>query len=375
MAEKMNIITKIYQHFVVEKIKNTDWTKGASNPLVVELDTTEICDMACPGCISADIMSTKNSFSNERLMKLAEELYLFGVKAVILIGGGEPLAHPKIGEFITYLGEHDIHIGITTNGSFIDRYIDPISKYAKWTRISMDAATDETFVRYRPSKNGISKFNKIISNMRLLSKVKTGKMGFSFLIRTEADGFGLKSNINEIYDAAVLARDVGCDYFEVKPSYYFDEGIDHSLVKHDINKMIEAREQIERLSSLVTHSFKVTKAINLEASLNGVDEEQKKNYHFCPVTELRTLICPSGVFVCPYWRGKDQFNIGNLNNSSLKDMWFSERRKSVQKYLDPVKHCWFHCLRHESNKEIIKIINLTKNNSIIKTINEYDRFI
>ena len=89
-------------------------------------------------------------------------MYEAGVKAVILIGGGEPLAHPAVGEFIEKLWGHDINIGITTNGSFIDRYMDTIAKCVSWTRVSVDAATGDTFDRLRPAKNGKSEFEHII---------------------------------------------------------------------------------------------------------------------------------------------------------------------------------------------------------------------
>jgi len=375
MTKKMNIINKLQQEFVVDKIKKTDWKIGASNPLVVELDTTEVCNLACPGCISEDMLETKNRFSDKRLMQLGEEFNAVGVKAVILIGGGEPLAHPRVGEFMNYLGENDIHIGITTNGTLIDKYLDVIAKYSNWTRISMDAGSDEMYNKLRPSKDGVSKFHKVVENMRELAKIKKGKLGYSYLIRTAADGFGLESNIHEIYDAAVLARNIGCDYFEVKPSYQYADGIDHALVKHSKEDMDKARIEINRLDELETASFSIVKSINLESSLNGIENPQDKEYTTCPVTELRTLICPSGVFVCPYWRGKEKFKVGELNNSSFVDMWNGEKRNEVMGFLDPSKHCSFHCLRHESNLEVFKMIEKTKNNENMPILNEFDRFI
>lgn len=375
MAQKMNIIKKLSQNFVLDEIKKTDWSKGTTNPLVVELDATEACDLACPGCVSEDIIANKGRFSNERLLSLGVELKDVGVKALILIGGGEPLMHPVIGEFMSYLGENDVHLGITTNGTLIDRYLDIIAEFSSWTRISMDAATEETFSRLRPSRHGDSKFNHVVDNMRKLAKVKKGKMGFSFLIRTESDGFGIQSNIPEIYDAALLARDIGCDYFEVKPSYSYAGGIDHALVVHSEKRMREARKEINRLTALVSDSFKIMKAINLEESLNGVKNAQAKNYNRCPVSELRTLICPSGVFICPYWRGKEKFRIGDVNNVSFSEMWNGKRRREVMVFADPSKKCTFHCLRHESNIEILRIIKDLKEGKDVDVVDEYDRFI
>ncbi|MBQ8903279.1 MAG: radical SAM protein [Oscillospiraceae bacterium] len=375
MAQKMNILDKLHQPFVIQRVAETDWsgTGTTKGPLVVEFDTTEACNLACPGCISEDLVSHRTSFSNERLMELGKEMYEIGVKAVVLIGGGEPLAHPKVGDFISYLGEHDIHVGITTNGYFIDRYMDTIAQYSKWTRISMDAATAETFDKLRPGKDGNSKFDHIVDNMRKLAKVKKGALGFSFLIRTEADGFGIESNIHEIYAAAELARDIGCDYFEVKPSYSYADGQNHALVKHDPVQMKKAREQIDRLPELERPGFKIIKAINLEDSLNCVDTKQEKDYHKCIVSDFRTLITPSGVYICPYWRGKDKFRIGNAFTQSIEEIWNSEQRRKVMEFSDPCTVCDFHCLRDESNKELFRMIKSSPEE--IKSVEEYDRFI
>jgi MoaA/NifB/PqqE/SkfB family radical SAM enzyme len=373
MPKKMNIIDKLHQEFVVDKIKETDWVQGSTGPLVVELDTTEVCNLACPGCISEDLVCNKTSFSAERLLQLAEEMYEIGVKAVILIGGGEPLAHPAVGELIQYLGEHDIRIGITTNGSFIDRHIDVIAEYASWTRVSMDAATQETFDKLRPAKNGVSEFEHIVGTMQELSKKKKGELGFSFLVRTEADGFGIESNIHEIYPAALLAKKCGCDYFEVKPSYSYVGGQAHSLVVHAAERMEEARREIARLDELAEPGFRIVKAINMEDSLARVEHRQEKSYETCPVAELRTLVCPSGVYVCPYWRGKDQFRIGDAQTQSFSDIWNGARRREVRKFVDPCTVCSFHCLRHESNMEVLRIIEQDRDE--IQILDEYDRFI
>ena len=375
MIKKMNIVDKLHQPFVVEKIKNTDWSRGTDAPLIVELDTTQACDLACPGCISEEIMVAGEKLSSERLMELGEEFYEVGVKGVVLIGGGEPLAHPAIAEFIRYLGEHDIAIGITTNGTFLGRCMDEVARYADWTRVSMDAASDEMFSKLRPTKGGGSKFGLILENMKRLARIKRGKLGFSFLIRTEVEGEGVVSNIHEIYPAAVLAKEIGCDYFEVKPSYQYRGNVAHSLVVHDPEKMEAARREIERLADLVSDDFQIIKAITLDASLDGVQTPQTKEYTTCPATELRTLVTPAGVYVCPYWRGKEEFMVGDITTQSFREVWNSPRRKEVQNFLNPAIHCSFHCLRHQTNLEVFRMIEDLKEGKEIETVEEFDRFI
>lgn len=164
----------------------------------------------------------------------------------------------------------------------------------------MDAGTAEGFNKVRPTKSGVNEFSHIIENMKTLGKIKKGKMGYSFSIRTKKDGFGLESNIHELYEAAKLAREIGCDYFEVKPSYSYAGGQDHALVIHDKEDMEQAKIELKRINELETDTFKIIKAINLSDSLNCVEHPQDKDYHRCPVAELRTLITPSGAYICPY---------------------------------------------------------------------------
>ena len=64
----MNLTDKLYQEFVINKIKQTEWENSNSGPLVIELDPTAVCDLACPGCISEDLVSIGYSFSRDKLI-------------------------------------------------------------------------------------------------------------------------------------------------------------------------------------------------------------------------------------------------------------------------------------------------------------------
>ena len=65
----------------------------------------------------------------------------------------------------------------------------------------------------------------------------------------------------------------------------------------------------------------------MEASIKGVTEKQYKDYNVCPATYLRTLITPKGIFVCPYWRAKSKFMLGDVNKTSFKEVWRGKKRK------------------------------------------------
>ena len=156
-----------------------------SSPFVIELDPTTVCDLACPGCISGDLLNQKNpldrGFSKEKMKEIINDIIKSNVAAVILIGGGEPLGHPTTIELIRELGKKGIQIGLTTNGTLMGRYIDTIAEYVSWTRVSMDSASDEMFRNLRPTKTGKSKFSIVIENMKQLAKKKKRYFGIFFL--------------------------------------------------------------------------------------------------------------------------------------------------------------------------------------------------
>ena len=113
----------------------------------------------------------------------------------------------------------------------------------------------------------------------------------------------------------------------------------------------------------------------MKASLEGVTEKQNKDYNVCPATYLRTLITPKGVYVCPYWRAKSEFCVGDVNEMSFEEMWKGEQRKNTMEKLNPSVDCDFHCLRNSSNLNVFEIKRKIEGKEQVNSIPDYDRFI
>lgn len=365
---QLHLARKMLQGSVVERLREIDADGRSPAPWVVELDPTTACNLACPDCISGSLLN-KGGFERQRLRELTKEIVEAGVRAVILIGGGEPLAHPETRWVIDYLGDHDVHVGVTTNGILIDRHLEVLAEKTKWVRVSMDAATPETFHYFRPSPTGVSQFDRIIANMRKFAAVKRGKLGYSFLLLSDVDGDGKvkRSNLHEIYDGAVIAKDAGCDYFEVKPSY--DMG--HFLISQPKSELAEARRQIEAIKALETESFRILAPVNLQYVLDDKPLVEPKAYKRCAISEMRTLVAPSGAYVCPYFRGCSDKQIGDANTQSFAEIWESQRRADVSAATDPSRDCRFHCIRHQSNVLMEEVLA----GGEVDTIADFDRFI
>lgn len=277
-------------------------------------------------------------------MKLIEELHDSGVKGIIFIGGGEPLAHPLMPEPIVKSHELGISVGLTTNGSLLNRYLDEVAECTQWTRVSVDAGTQETHSKFRPSHIPNS-FSKVTTNIEALAKIKRGILGYSFLLieRNSPDGKS-ESNIGELFVAAKLARDLGCDYFEFKPMV----DMHHNLIPLSEHAKAEIIQQSSQLEALNTSKFQIVSPKSTNYLVTNKFANQPKNYTTCPTIELRTVITPKGIYPCPYKRGHEDEKIGTID-TDFKDYWNSPTRLKKTKAIDPSKSCRFYCIRHESN--------------------------
>ena len=273
-----------------------------------------------------------------------DEFHDAGVKGLIFIGGGEPLAHKSMPEPIIKARELGLSVGLTTNGSLINRYTDEIAESVQWTRVSVDAGTQETFSKFRPSYIHNS-FSRVITNIEALAKVKKGILGFSFLlIERNFPNTQSETNVQELFVAAKLARDLGCDYFEYKPSV----DAHHNLIPLSEYAKAEISRQTPLLEALNTNKFQVISPKSTDYLLNNRFSDQPKGYQTCPSVELRTVVTTKGIYPCPYKRGHEDEKIGTID-TNFKDYWDSNARVEKAMSINPSKSCPFYCIRHESN--------------------------
>lgn len=350
-ATELSLKAKLNQKGVRERVRS--FFEGAPvGPWVIEMDPTTACNLACHDCISANLLN-QGGIARDRIKELAQEFKEMGVRAVVLIGGGEPMAHPEFGTLVDYFYDNGIHVGVTTNGTLIERHLERLAYKTKWVRISVDAGSDEVFKEFRPAPNGRSMFGQVIEGMRALGKIKKCRFGYSFLILSKrvADAVlpvkgaqATITNARDIVKAAHLAKELGCDYFEVKPAF----DMMHFLQSQADETTAVVKEMLAEIAHLASDDFQIVSPYTLNEAIQGA-ATQKKEYTRCLISEIRTVVTPSGVYVCPYHRGNANMRIGDINVESMQHVWTSDKRKAVMKQVNPSIHCMFHCIRHPSN--------------------------
>ena len=130
------------------------------------------------------------------------------------------------------------------------------------------------------SRSGQSQFNSVIDQMKELSKIKKGKLGYSFLVLSMLSKDNKpETNAIDIEKAAIIAKNIGCDYFEVKPSF----DMMHFLVTQSdyVNNTVD--EKLKNIRKLEDENFKIISPYTLKESLSG-SSKQIKEYKRCCYT-------------------------------------------------------------------------------------------
>ena len=328
---ELDFVGKLFQQNALTRIReHLSGTNYA--PLVVELDLTTFCNIKCPECVNRALLN-KDEFSKDRLFEILQDMKHSGVRNIILIGGGEPLLYPYLEETLAFCHSLGFDIGLVTNGVLLGAHAEIINDTVKWVRISVDAATPDTYFRCK----GINAFDTVINGITKLCGNKKPKVGFSFLIGSTE---GNSCNIHELNDAAHLAESIGCDYFELKPMV--DQ--QHFLCCYNTRMLTMINEFIEKSSRL---NIPVIYPKSIDHLLKGGGEQQK-TYHACLIARYRTLLTPYGVFPCPYKRGVTEKKACNIDMN--RSFWETrDRIQRIDACLDPSVDCRFFCIRNESN--------------------------
>ena len=211
----------------------------------------------------------------------------YGVRAVCVAGGGEPLLNSETGSFIDNLIDRGIEVGVVTNGRYVDNFIESLSR-CHWVSVSVDSGTAGTFANLK--RVSLSEFDKVIENMRVLVEYSHK---YSTYLSQKPLSFGVtykflahKKNIHEIDIATKLAKEIGCKDIHIRPvgkPWYSKEtnSFDDKTISMFYDKLREAREMEDENFSVygVTHKF-------------TPDFDKKNNFAKCHALFMTSVFSP-----------------------------------------------------------------------------------
>jgi len=256
-------------------------------PLHFFIELTSYCNLRCKMCYHS--YKTDHEYKNmplEMVEKIAEQVKEFQIPAIEIGSGSECLLHPEIKQVLNILKKSEaIDFFVVTNGHKLTEEISAclIDLQVERLKISLDAATDETYKKVRGASLEVVEEN--IRTFLRLKKEKKSALPFLRLSFVK-----MKDNIEEI------------DLFYNKWKDYADI-IDFQDCG-DLSHVDEIR-QVEMTDFMCPHPFEKL-GINCDGDLT-----------------------PCCTFYNKYLK------VGNINDMTLMEAWRSDRAvKLRQSFID-----------------------------------------
>jgi len=315
-------------------------------PIYVRIKPINRCTHKCFFCVyNSDYsgmhenMSKRDILDKDKLFEILDDFKEMGVKAITYSGGGEPLLYPHIVDTFKKTKDNGIDLSIITNGQLLkDEKLQELID-SKWVRISMDYYNEKQFSKSRfvPEKM----FFEIVDNIKTFLSIrnKNCDVSVNYIIT--------KLNCETIIQAMNFLKELGVDNVRISPLW--------------TNEFIEYHKDIkEKVISDINYSRKLleTETFKIYDSYNITDEQLSRKYNKCYVMQIIPVIGADGnVYTCHNKAYDKDGLIGNINDKSFKEMWFSKSTQEFFNKFNPSNLCNHQCANDKKNIFITDIIN------------------
>lgn len=345
MAEniRMDSHKLIYHPNVVDR-----WLKGENiYPIELEIGLTNACNHRCIFCAVDYTGYQPDRLETELLIDNLRELAPKGVKSIIYAGEGEPLLHKDAPDIMNQTKNLGIDAAMSTNGVLLTPEVSrECLKSLTWVRFSTAGITDRTYDKIQRGRPG--DLSKVLYNMEEAVKVKREQhlrttLGVQLLL--------LPDNKDEIVEMGKRLREIGVDYFTIKPFSQHPQS--KNILQVDYQEMLELEKEVKELQ---TENYKVYFRAHSMQKL-----ECKRGYKHCWALPFMVYIDAKGnLWPCIVFMGKDELKYGNLNEESFTDIWEGGHRKEIVNHfmnMDLEKNCRELCRLDEMNRYLDELRN------------------
>ena len=309
-------------------------------PLYVEVSPSGACNERCTFC-SVDYIGYKTRFINIDIMKKCiDSMFKNGVKSVMYAGEGEPMLHKQMAEIANYTKKVGVDVAFTTNGTLMnEEFVETCLHNISWVKVSLNAGDAETYSTVHRVKKDL--FNTVLKNITYAVTFRNiNRLNTTIGVQTVV----LPENIDSIEQLIIDSTVAGADYVVLKP---------YSQHHSSINKYdIDYNEWDYRLDNLSerysTKDFKVIYRRNSAL-------KKEPSYLKCYSTPFlwSYIMADGSLYACSAYLLNDRFNLGNINNNSFEEIWFSNKRRNLIEYIEnelDISECRLNCRMDKVNE-------------------------
>ena len=302
-------------------------------PRSIEIDPSNACNHSCAFCIYSSLhpQGRGERLPGTLMLDVISQTADLGSTSVLFVGGGEPLTNHATIDAIEAAHAAGLDVGLVTNGSLISPAVAArLRVAATYVRVSIDAADPVLHRRL----HGRDDHSRVVNGLsRLTSARGPATVGVSF--------FANSLNVHDMKSTADLARDLGAEYFQVKT---------YSGLKIDAEFHSALLDVVESTLDLVSQEFEV----HLADRILNPEPYQVRGYSMCHWQGMKTIVGADGnVFLCAQKRVDSGAVIGNVHESSLREIWEGKKRREVLQRL-VIEDCPY-CV-HDPQNRIIEFL-------------------
>lgn len=293
------------------------WLKGENiYPIEIEISPSGACNHRCTFC-AVDYIGYKPYFlDKDIILRDVSQMSKKGLKSVICSGEGEPLLNKDFPDIANGIKKSGVDVAMSSNGVLFtkDKAKECLGAFT-WIRFSVASMEEKSYDSIQRGKVG--DLERVKANIADAVEIKrknnyTTTLGVQCLLMPE--------NMNQLPDMAKSLREIGVDYFTIKP--YSQHLHSENRKSIDYEEMLELENKIKEFQ---TEDFAIYFRANAMKKMH-----HDKCYKKCLGLPFMTHIDSQGnVWPCIAHIGVDEFSYGNINENTFEDIWEGKRRQEV----------------------------------------------
>ena len=298
-----------------------DGEMAHTGPFYVQVNPTNLCNLQCQGCRyhSSKTRGLSPTVGDRRYMpvelveKLCEELPAVGTREATICGEGESLLYPHWFEMVSAFKRAGLYVQLFTNGTLLDESTASLllDSGLDVLNLSMWATSPEEYVKCYPGTDP-ENFGKALDGIEAVTRLKAKRQ--TRLPAVILTGPLNRHNYKSIARRIALAHERGCDGVRFAP--FVDIG--GEFASHDVPP-----GEIDTMCQELANSRTVLESLSLSHNLDEAllrFSLGREVWHHVPCYAswfyshigFDGQVRPCGTCLAP---------LGNLNESSLKDLW------------------------------------------------------
>lgn len=311
---------------------------GHTTPVRITMHITDTCNQRCNYC---PFRRSKTLIPYDKFLSiLADAVSNLRIKSIIFSGGGEPTTHPDhVNMFRLAAINYELDCGLFTNGFEISDACLEVLQSFQWVRISVDAATPETYASNRHVS--LQAFDKVISNISMLRQA-CKYVGINYVVT--------KNNYEEIVKAALLFHKLHVNHIRF--------AIDKTDLSQYESIYYKIRENILDTMALHSDLFQIYDGFDLilDTPWGLKRSNTVPDYSQCYYQQLAIAIdADLTVYRCCSLLGKPKGILGSLKNQLLSELWNDPNTLDAINTLYPIRDCLC-CFDNNKNQLLNKLI-------------------